>query len=176
MHKLFTYLRNKLIFEKNRGVWINSRVDMNIDSNDLITITKEGHVTGNIFGNKVIVYGKVDGNIISRFSIKLHRGAVVNGQVISKEIKIEPGVEGDVNLNVSKSLDVNYFEKKIKKLKKTTEPKNITSQGSIKETLKDNSSPKLKDQNNVNNKSKSDIGLISDESIQRNNSTVSSFW
>jgi len=176
MHKYFTYLRNKLIFEKNRGVWINSRVDMNIESSDLITITKEGHITGNIFGNKVIVYGKVDGNIISRFSIKLHRGAVVNGQVISKKIKIDPGVKGDINLNVSKSLDINYFEKKVKKLKKTKEHKNITSQGFIKEKSKDNSSPKLKDQNNVNNKSNSDTGLFSEESIQINDRSVDSFW
>lgn len=176
MHNLFTYLRSKVKLKKNRGVWINSRVDMNIESNDLITITKEGHVTGNIFGNKVIVYGKLDGNIISRFSIKLHRGAVVNGQVISKKIKIDPGVNGDINLNVSKSFDVNYFEKKIKKLKKTTEPKNITSQGSIKEKSKDNSSPKLKEQNNLNNKSNSDTGLFSEESIHKNDRSVGSFW
>lgn len=168
--------RIKLNFKKKKGTWIDSKVVMDINSNDLITITKEGHAAGNIFGNNVVVYGKVDGNIIAKCSIKLHRGAVINGQVISKKIKIDPGVEGDINLNISTNLNISYFEKQIKKLKNTTDSKNITTQGYTNKISQDNSSMENKDENKVNNKSNNDTSTFTEESIQINDSSVGSFW
>lgn len=72
-----------------------------------VLVGPSGHIKTNIQALKVIVAGKVDGNIIALESVHLLSSAQVTGDIISANLVIDDGVkfEGRVKINHWKSAD-----------------------------------------------------------------------
>ena len=56
-----------------------------------IALGKTGLVQGNISGVRVLVAGRVEGNVLATERVELHSGADVHGDIIYAQIGIEQG-------------------------------------------------------------------------------------
>lgn len=56
-----------------------------------IALGKSGLVQGNISGVRVLVAGRVEGNVLATERVELHSGADVHGDIIYAQIGIEQG-------------------------------------------------------------------------------------
>jgi cytoskeletal protein CcmA (bactofilin family) len=56
-----------------------------------IALGKTGLVQGNISGVRVLVAGRVEGNVLATERVELHSGADVHGDIIYGQIGIEQG-------------------------------------------------------------------------------------
>ena len=56
-----------------------------------IALGKTGLVQGNIFGVRVLVAGRVEGNVHASERVELHSGADVHGDIVYAQIGIEHG-------------------------------------------------------------------------------------
>jgi cytoskeletal protein CcmA (bactofilin family) len=56
-----------------------------------IALGKSGLVQGNISGVRVLVAGRVEGNVLATERVELHSGADVHGDIVYAQIGIEQG-------------------------------------------------------------------------------------
>lgn len=87
-------------------VIINGIFEGTINASQL-TIEKNGHVSGQIKADKIIVYGKIDQELISTMFIHIHSTGIVTGNVSYHNIEIEKGgkLEGTLmHINPTKKM------------------------------------------------------------------------
>lgn len=63
------------------------------DSNSSIALGRTGIIHGDIFAQRVLVAGLVEGNIYARDKVTLHEGSEVRGDVTYSQISIEHGAK-----------------------------------------------------------------------------------
>lgn len=76
--------QEELIIE---GIVIANRIDA---GDNPIIVGLDSHVTGDLYGSEIIVYGKVKGNCYGKKSIVLGDKAEVDGDLHAPYIDIEP--------------------------------------------------------------------------------------
>ena len=62
------------------------------DDNDA-TFDEECEIHGNIFGQKIIIRGKVNGSIIAKETLTVSAGAKITGDISAKHFNIHPGAK-----------------------------------------------------------------------------------
>jgi cytoskeletal protein CcmA (bactofilin family) len=72
-----------------------------------IALGKTGLVQGNIFGVRVLVAGRVEGNVHASERVELHSGADVHGDIVYAQIGIEHGAR--LSGKLSKITDANLL-------------------------------------------------------------------
>jgi len=70
-----------------------------------IAVGKNGLVQGDIYAYRVIIAGRVEGNVYCTERVELHNGAIVHGDVTYGQIGIEPGARLN-GLMISRSKDL----------------------------------------------------------------------
>ena len=70
-----------------------------------IAVGKNGIVQGDIYAYRVIIAGRVEGNVYCTERVELHNGAIVHGDVTYGQIGIEPGARLN-GLMISRSKDL----------------------------------------------------------------------
>ena len=63
------------------------------DSNSSIALGRTGVIHGDIFAQRILVAGLVEGNIYARDKVTLHEGSEVRGDVTYSQISIEHGAK-----------------------------------------------------------------------------------
>lgn len=63
----------------------------NITSNDIIEILENSYVEGNLMGDKIYIAGRVSGNINSTGMLTISSEAVIDGDILTKQLRIEDG-------------------------------------------------------------------------------------
>jgi cytoskeletal protein CcmA (bactofilin family) len=90
----------------NESLRIDGRVIGNIESrqgkNVSIALGRTGMVQGDINAFRVLVAGRVEGNIYATERVELHEGAEVRGDITYGQLGIEPGAKVN-GLMISKS-------------------------------------------------------------------------
>lgn len=85
------------IIKTDRAIIIHGRVGGvgknlgNLFTNSLIYISKTAKVEANIQCSRLEIYGNVDGEIIAREEVLLHKGGKLQGKVQTPHFKTEPG-------------------------------------------------------------------------------------
>lgn len=94
-------------FTMQGSLRIDGEFSGKIVSEGKILVGPTGHVKTNIQALRVIVAGKVEGNIVALESVHLLSSAQVSGDIISANLIIDDGVafEGRVKINHWKSAD-----------------------------------------------------------------------
>ena len=92
----------------NESLRIDGRVIGNIESrqgkNVSIALGRTGMVQGDINAFRVLVAGRVEGNIYATERVELHEGAEVRGDITYGQLGIEPGAKLN-GLMISKGSD-----------------------------------------------------------------------
>jgi cytoskeletal protein CcmA (bactofilin family) len=77
----------------NAGLRIDGEVIGGVEAHNnegiSVALGKTGHVQGDIYACRVLLAGKVDGNIYATEQVQLHAGAVVNGNVTYGQLVID---------------------------------------------------------------------------------------
>ena len=71
---------------------LNCKLEGEISSGGELIIGEEADIKANIFGNVVIIFGRVVGDIKCDERLELHAGAHVTGNVLSPRVVIQDGV------------------------------------------------------------------------------------
>ncbi len=72
-------------------VRIDGRIEGEIQSQNTVVVGPSGHVRAKIESDSVVVLGVVEGDILARRKITLHRSAQVTGEIRTAGIVIEEG-------------------------------------------------------------------------------------
>jgi cytoskeletal protein CcmA (bactofilin family) len=91
-------------------VWVKNR----------LIIHKEGVVNGDVTAEELVVYGRIDGDIIKCCKTTVHSFAVIKGNIATSEIHIEKDAVIEGLISKSEILPVS-FQKKIEFPKKKNE-------------------------------------------------------
>ncbi|MBP3772044.1 MAG: polymer-forming cytoskeletal protein [Treponema sp.] len=70
---------------------IRGTVTGSIDATSDLVVDTNAVVTAGINASRVLVRGKVDGNIVARDVVFVTSSGAVNGDIVSKEVVLEPG-------------------------------------------------------------------------------------
>ncbi len=94
------------------GAGSNSHILIDCDSSgDLkshkhIVVTRSATFRGTLTGNTVSVYGSVDGSIYASQRVVLKTGSVIIGDIRTRYLTVEQGVEGDMKAIVSPDIEI----------------------------------------------------------------------
>lgn len=90
------------------GLRVNGYVEGSLESNGFITIGLKGEAKADIKAKECLISGKVTGNVIVEEGLELDKTAVVEGDIISKSVKIQTGAvfNGKSSMVSSKSKTV----------------------------------------------------------------------
>jgi cytoskeletal protein CcmA (bactofilin family) len=72
---------------------IIGNVESPTDANSSIALGRTGFIHGDIFAQRVMVAGLVEGNIYAKDRVTLHEGSEVRGDVTYTQISIENGAK-----------------------------------------------------------------------------------
>lgn len=72
---------------------IIGNVESPTDANSSIALGRTGVIHGDIFAQRVLIAGLVEGNIYARDKVTLHEGSEVRGDVTYNQISIEHGAK-----------------------------------------------------------------------------------
>lgn len=72
---------------------IVGNVESPADANSSIALGRTGVIHGDIFAQRVLIAGLVEGNIYARDKVTLHEGSEVRGDVTYNQINIEHGAK-----------------------------------------------------------------------------------
>ncbi|MBU0573338.1 MAG: polymer-forming cytoskeletal protein [Candidatus Margulisiibacteriota bacterium] len=72
-------------------IHISGRIEGVVDSDGDVFVSSKGHVLGNISGKKVVVAGKVDGDICASQGLDINKSGSVNGEITTDRLIIEEG-------------------------------------------------------------------------------------
>ena len=75
-----------------RAVRIDCDFKGNVITTERVVISKEGQVEGNVECSSALISGRVKGNIVALESLTLKVPAHIKGNILTKNIYIEPGV------------------------------------------------------------------------------------
>lgn len=75
-----------------RAVRIDCDFKGNVITTERVVISKEGQVEGNVKCSSALISGRVKGNIVALESLTLKVLAHIKGNILTKNIYIEPGV------------------------------------------------------------------------------------
>ena len=75
-----------------RAVRIECDFKGNVITPERVVISKEGQVEGNVKCSSALISGRVKGNIVALESLTLKVPAHIKGNILTKNIYIEPGV------------------------------------------------------------------------------------
>ena len=75
-----------------RAVRIDCDFKGNVITTERVVIAKEGQVEGNVKCSSALISGRVKGNIVALESLTLKVPAHIKGNILTKNIYIEPGV------------------------------------------------------------------------------------
>ena len=70
---------------------IDSAMRGTISSADILILGEHAEVEGEIYGNRIVISGRFDGQIHARGKVEIQAGAVVTGEVHSACVVIEAG-------------------------------------------------------------------------------------
>lgn len=72
-----------------------------IVSNEIVEILEESFIEGNIMGDKIYIAGHIIGNINSTGTLSLSSNAVVEGDIITKRLRVEEDaiINGKISMN-----------------------------------------------------------------------------
>lgn len=92
---------DKMGEDENPGIVIDCRVNLNVKLPNSVVIGPNGLLYGNITARQVVVKGKIYGNIVGTEKVILKTGASVIGQIISKSLRVDGAVNGEIDLKIS---------------------------------------------------------------------------
>lgn len=75
-----------------RAVRVDCDFKGNIVTTERVVISREGRVEGNVKCSSALISGKVRGNIVALEALTLQVPAHIKGNILTKNIYIEPGV------------------------------------------------------------------------------------
>lgn len=75
-----------------RAVRIDCDFKGNIITTERVVVSKEGQVEGNVKCSSALIAGRVKGNIVALEALTLKVPAHIKGNILTKNIYIEPGV------------------------------------------------------------------------------------
>ena len=75
-----------------RAVRIDCDFKGNVITTERVVISKEGQIEGNVKCSSALISGRVKGNIVALESLNLKVPAHIKGNILTKNIYIEPGV------------------------------------------------------------------------------------
>ena len=75
-----------------RAVRIDCDFKGNVITTKRVVISKEGQIEGNVKCSSALISGRVKGNIVALESLTLKVPAHIKGNILTKNIYIEPGV------------------------------------------------------------------------------------
>ena len=75
-----------------RAVRIDCDFEGNVITTERVVISKEGQIEGNVKCSSALISGRVKGNIVALESLTLKVPAHIKGNILTKNIYIEPGV------------------------------------------------------------------------------------
>jgi cytoskeletal protein CcmA (bactofilin family) len=92
---LNTEIHGRIVVDK--GIRIDGKVIGNIEANPSFAVSvalgAAGMVSGDINAHRVLVAGRVEGNIYATERVELHSGSEVYGDITYGDIGIEPGAK-----------------------------------------------------------------------------------
>ena len=93
---------------------INSTIEGEISGESLITIGEKAELTADIKSVKVIICGKVTGNIVAKEKVLLKKTAMLTGNIESPSIEIQEGAvfNGTCTMKGKTQEDASSFVKK----------------------------------------------------------------
>ncbi len=97
---------------------IEGRLEGTIKGDGDITVAEHSEVVGDIEGRKVVVLGKVRGNITSKEIVEIIASSEVNGDVTTEKLSIEEGAifNGKINTKQKEELKKEEPKKEEKKI------------------------------------------------------------
>lgn len=92
---------------------INGEVEGDCDVDGTVTLAPDGHWSGTIRANNVIVAGHVDGSIAAKGKVEITNSARITGKVSGDAIAVAEGavVEGEMKTN-SQASPITFVEKR----------------------------------------------------------------
>mgnify|MGYP003672556742 FL=1 len=104
----------------NEDLIIEGEIEGSIAHQDKnLTIGREGRVKANIHASSVEILGKVEGDVRGDEVVRLHKSAVVEGNIYSPRIMMEDGANFSGSIDMSmKNANLMHSEKKQEALKR----------------------------------------------------------
>ena len=93
-------MQGTITFKDPVNLRINGSFEGKLDARGNLTIGENAKVKANIYGDRVIIAGKVVGNIHAVQSVSIIAPAVVHGDIITPRLSVSEGaiIEGRVNM------------------------------------------------------------------------------
>jgi cytoskeletal protein CcmA (bactofilin family) len=96
-----TSLEKTIQLKSEDSIRIDGLFNGNIISGDTVIVSSTGIVTGNIYGCKIIIAGKVEGNLICTEITRIASTANIHGDIVTKGLVVDTGciINGKVTTN-----------------------------------------------------------------------------
>lgn len=94
----------KFELRSNNSIKIDGTFSGNIVAGSSIIISETGYVNGNVYGAKIIIAGKVTGDVVGHENIRIAYTANIIGNITTKGLTIDKGctINGKVTCNLEK--------------------------------------------------------------------------
>ena len=98
-------MQGTITFKDPVNLRINGSFEGKLDTKGNLTIGENARVKANINGDRVIVAGKVNGNVTATESISIVAPAVVHGDIVAPRLSIADGAMFDGRISMSSAKD-----------------------------------------------------------------------
>lgn len=105
-------MQGTIVFKDPVNLRINGSFEGKLETRGSLTVGENANVQADIQGDKMVIAGKVTGNLTARTSISLIPPAVIRGNIRTPVLSIAEGavLDGQCKmLGVSESQDADYF-------------------------------------------------------------------
>jgi excisionase family DNA binding protein len=95
-------MQGTIVFKDPVNLRINGTFEGRLETRGNLTIGENANVKADIYGEKMIIAGKVEGNLIATESMSLLDPAVIQGDIQTPVLSVEEGAVLHGNLNMLK--------------------------------------------------------------------------
>jgi cytoskeletal protein CcmA (bactofilin family) len=97
------------------GIRIDGFVEGNIESDGFVEVGEDGEIISDIKAEECLIYGTVQGNIITKEAVELEKTARLKGDITAKILKIHEGAIFNGNSNMPQDNNENRIETELEK-------------------------------------------------------------